>query len=221
VVGAGESLRSPVPRGRAAPTPLEDSAAVRRAATSILAAAAAALALAACGDDAGHREFGTFTDCSTVGRPVVTNDPKGDQRRTNGTPDDSAPQGDLVRLRLARSGDRLCAEFQAPAAVKPYVAYVLTMRPQDRDTPVVQLEATVLAGQRPEALLDGTGTGKSFRKIPATVGIKGDRLSILVRSGPFADQNAAAIFRSFRFQARSAVAVEDHGRVTDCLPVCQ
>jgi hypothetical protein len=194
---------------------------VRRAATSILAAVAAALILAACGDDAGNQEFGTFTDCSALGRPVAANDPKGDQRRTNGTPDDSAPQGDLVGLRLTRAGDRLCAEFQAASRVKPYVAYVVTMRPQDRDTPVVQLEATVLAGQPPEALLDATGSGRSFRKVDATVGIKGDRLSILVDRAPFADQKADAIFRSFRFQARSAVAVEDHGRVTDCLPVCQ
>jgi hypothetical protein len=194
---------------------------VRRAATSILAAAVATLTLAACGDDAGSQEFGTFTDCAKLGRPVVTNDPKGDQRRTNGTPDDSAPQGDLVALRLTRAGNRLCAEFQAASRVRPYVAYVLTMRPQARDTPVVQLEATVLAGQPPEAQLDATGTGQSFRKIDATVGIKGDRLSVLVDRGPFADQHAEAIYRSFRFQARSAVAVEDHGRVTDCLPVCQ
>jgi hypothetical protein len=194
---------------------------VRRAATSILATVAVALTLAACGDDSDQQEFGAFTDCATIGRPVLTNDPKGDQRRTNGTPDDSAPQGDLVALRLARGGDRLCAEFQAASPIKPYVAYVVTMRPQDRDTPVVQLEATVLAGQPPEAQLDATGTGRSFRKIDATVGIKGDRLSILVGRGPFADQRADAILRSFRFQARSAVAVEDHGRVTDCLPVCQ
>jgi hypothetical protein len=195
----------------------------RAAATSILAAAAAAaaLTLAACGDDAGTQEFGTFTDCAKVGRPVVTHDPKGDQRRTNGTPDDSAPQGDLVALRLARGGDRLCAEFQAASRVRPYVAYVVTMRPQDRESPVVQLEATVLAGQPPEAQLDATGTGKGFRKIDATVGIKGDRLSLLVDRRPFADQHAEAIYRSFRFQARSAGAVEDHGRVTDCLPVCQ
>jgi hypothetical protein len=209
-------------RPRAVPNhPLEDSAAVRRAATSILAAVAAALALSACGDDADTQEFGTFTDCAALGRPIVTSDPNGDQRRTSGTPGDAAPQGDLVGLRLARSGDRLCAEFQAAAPVKPYVAYVLTMRPQDRETPVVQLEATVLAGQPPEAQLDATGSGRSFRKIDATVGIKGDRVSIVVDRRPFADQKAEAIFRSFRFQARSAVAVEDHGRVTDCLPVCQ
>ena len=35
----------------------------------------------------------------------------------------------------------------------------------------------------------------------------------------FADQKAESIFASFRFQARSATAVEDEGRVTDCLPV--
>jgi hypothetical protein len=197
---------------------------VRRPATTLLAAAwaaAAALALAGCGDDAGNAEYGTFTDCASVGRPVVTSDPAGDQRRTKGTPADAARQGDLTRLRLARGGDRLCAEFRVAAPVHPFVAYVLTMRPQERDTPVVQLEATVLAGQPPEAQLDASGSGRSFRKIDATVGIKGDRLSVVVRRAPFADQHAEAIFASFRFQARSAVAVEDHGRVTDCLPVCQ
>jgi hypothetical protein len=191
---------------------------VRRATAILL--GTVACALAACGG-ADDRSFGTFTDCATVGKPVVTSDPSGDQRRTNGTPDDSARQGDLVRLRVAKSADRLCAEFTAKGAIKPYVAFVLTMRPQDRDTPVVQLEATVLAGQAPEGLLDASGTGRSFGKIPATVGIKGDRLSIVVGRGPFDDQNAAAIFRSFRYQGRSAAAVEDQGRVTDCLPVCE
>jgi hypothetical protein len=193
---------------------------VRRA-TTILAAWAAALTLASCGDGSSGAEFGTFTDCASVGTPVVTNDPAHDQRRTNGAADDSAPQGDLMRLRVARSANRLCAEFQVRKPIRPYVAYVLTMRPQDRDTPVVQLEATVLAGQAPEAQLDATGTGRSFRRIDAKVGIKGDRLSILVGRGPFADQRAAGILQSFRFQARSAAAVEDQGRVTDCLPVCQ
>lgn len=178
--------------------------------------------LTACGGS-GDQSYGTFTDCAKVGRPLTASDPAGDQRRTNGTPDDSAPQGDLTRLRVAKSaaGDRLCAEFTAKAPIKPYVAYVLTMRPQDRDAPVVQLEATVLAGQVPQAQLDATGTGRSFRKIDATVGIDGKRLSIVVGRGPFDDQGAGAIFKSFRFQARSAVAVEDEGRVTDCLPVCQ
>jgi hypothetical protein len=188
----------------------------------MIAAAAAALILGSCGgDEPGHREFGTFTDCAKLAKTVITDDPKGDQRRTSGTAGDAAPQGDLVAFRLGRAGERLCAEFRAASAVKPYVAYVLTMRPQDRETPVVQLEATVLAGQPPQALLDATGNGRSFRKIDATVGIKGDRLSILVGGAPFADQRASAIFRSFRFQARSAVAVEDHGRVTDCLPACE
>jgi len=209
-----------LPGDAAMRTLMADSAAVRRA-TTILATAAAALSLASCGDDAENREFGTFTDCATVGRPVVTNDPAGDQRRTNGTPDDSAPQGDLTVLRVAKSPNRLCAEFRVKQPIKPYVAFVLTMRPQDADTPVVQLEGTVLAGQAPEAFLDASGTGRSFRKIEATVGIRGDRLSIVVGRGPFIDQKAEALFRSFRFQARSAAAVKDEGRVTDCLPVCQ
>jgi hypothetical protein len=179
-----------------------------------------ACALTACGSDDDH-SFGEFTDCATIGKPVTTSDPAGDQRTTKGTPSDSAPQGDLVKLRVAKSPDRLCAEFTAKEPIKPYAAFVLTMRPQDRDTPVVQLEATVLAGQPPQAMLDATGSGRSFAKVDAKVGIKGDRLSIVVGRGPFDDQNAGAIFRSFRFQARSAVAVEDEGRVTDCLPVCQ
>lgn len=203
---------------------LRDSAAVRRATTTIAAcAAAAALALttAGCGSDPDKAEFGTFTDCATIGKPVVTNDPTGDQRRTNGTPDDSAPQGDLTRLRVARGGGRLCAEFQAKEPIRPYAAFVLAMRPQETDTPVVQLEALVLAGQAPEGRLDATGNGKDFRKIDAVVGIEGNRLSIVADRAAFADQHAEAIFASFRFQARSAVAVEDEGRVTDCLPACE
>jgi hypothetical protein len=198
----------------------------RRLIVTVLAALAvvvvAAIATKA-GDDEDGRSYGTFTDCSTFATPVVADDPRGDQRTTKGEKAGSSPQGDLVRLRLAkdRSGSRLCAEFQAAGAVKPYVAYVLTMRPQDRETPVVQLEATVLGGEAPKAMLDTTGEGKDFRKVPATVGIKGDRLSIVVARSAFAAQDAEAIFASFRFQGRSAVAAKDEGRLTDCLPVCQ
>jgi hypothetical protein len=198
--------------------PLPDSPAVRWAIAMLL--GSLAFALAACGASDDH-DFGTFTDCGDVGRPVVTSDPAGDQRRTNGTPDDSAPHGDLTQLRIAKAGDRLCAEFTSKADIEPYAAFVLTMRPQDRDAPVAQLEATVLAGQVPQAMLDATGGGKDFRKIDATVGIDGKRLSILVTRRAFTEQGAGALFSSFRFQARSAVAVEDEGRVTDCLPVCQ
>ena len=179
-----------------------------------------ACALTACGSGGDH-SFGEFTDCATVGKPVTTTDPAGDQRRSNGASSASAPQGDLVKLRVAKSANRLCAEFTAKEPIKPYVAFVLTMRPQDRDTPVVQLEATVLAGQPPQAMLDATGTGRSFAKIDATVGIKDDRLSVVVDRGPFDDQGVGAIFRSFRFQARSAAAVAKEGRVTDCMPVCE
>jgi hypothetical protein len=184
---------------------------------------AAGLTLAACGQTDDTLNFGTFTDCTKIGTPVVANDPTGDQRHTKGIEDAADPKGDLRRLRVAKSATRLCAEFQVGAPIRPYVAYVLTMRPQDADTPVVQLEATVLAGQAPEVLLDARGDGQHFRKIKGTVGIEGDRLSLLVDRTAFAaaGSRAAAIFRSFRFQARSAVASKDEGRLTDCLPVCE
>jgi hypothetical protein len=182
---------------------------------------AAVFVLTACGQTDDTLNFGTFTDCAAVGRPVVTNDPSGDQRTSKGIKATAEPKGDLLRLRVAKSPSRLCAEFTADAPIRPYVAFVLTMRPQAADTPVVQLEAGVLAGQAPEVLLDTTGTGRHFRKIEATVGIRGDRLSVLVARGPFDQLGVGAIFRSFRFQARSAVAAQDQGRLTDCMPVCE
>lgn len=199
----------------------------RRLIVTILAAfvvvVAGAIAKKASDDRDDAKSYGTFTDCATFATPVVTNDPRGDQRTTKGKKVEASPQGDLIRLRLAkdRSGGRLCAEFQATGQVKAYVAYVLTMRPQNRDTPVVQLETTVLGGEAPKAMLDVSGTGKDFRSIPATIGIDGDRLSIVVSRKPFDEQGVGAIFTSFRFQARSAVAAKDEGRLTDCLPVCQ
>jgi hypothetical protein len=189
---------------------------------AFLAVIAASIATKA-GDDDQAKSYGTFTDCASFGTPVVTSDPRGDQRTTKGEKVERSPQGDLLRLRLAkdRSGKRLCAEFQAAGQVEPYVAYVLTMRPQDAETPVVQLEATVLGGEAPKAMLDTTGTGKDFRPVDATIGIKGDRLSIVVGQAPFDAEGAGALFASFRFQARAAVAAKDEGRLTDCLPVCQ
>ena len=182
---------------------------------------AAVLVLAACGQTDDTLNFGTFTDCAKVGRPVVTNDPSGDQRTSKGVEATAEPKGDLLRLRVAKSDNQLCVEFTADAPIRPYAAFVLTMRPQAVETPVVQLEASVLAGQAPEALLDSVGNGQHFRKIKATVGIRGDRLTVLVAREVFDQRGVGAIFRSFRFQARSAVAAEDAGRLTDCMPVCQ
>jgi hypothetical protein len=191
----------------------------------ILAGSAATLAtvvgLAACGQTDDTLNFGTFTDCAKIGRPVVTNDPAGDQRTSKGVSATAEPKGDLLRLRVAKNPNQLCAEFTVDAPVRPYVAYVLTMRPQAADAPVVQLEASVLAGQAPEVLLDASGTGKNFRRIKGTVGISGGRLSVLVARGPFDERGVGPIFRSFRFQARSAVAAKGGGRLTDCMPVCE
>jgi hypothetical protein len=206
--------------------PLRDCAAMRgaRATTILLVAAGLTLGAAACGNtQQKDNAYGTFTDCATVGTPVVTNDPAGDMRTTQGAKRQGSAQGDLIRLRVAKNaaGTRLCAEFTAAGKVKPYVAYVLTMRPQATDTPVVQLEANVLGGVKPEADLDADENGKDFRKIPATIGIRGDRLSIVVDKTVFDRVGVGDIFRSFRFQARSAVAAEDDQRLTDCLPVCE
>jgi hypothetical protein len=165
--------------------------------------------------------FGTFTDCAKIGTVVTTSDPVGDQRRTKGATVKASPQGDLLRLRVSKSRTQLCVEFQAEAPIRPYVAFVLTMRPQATETPIVQLESTVLAGQAPDAYLDTSGNGRTFRKVKATVGIRGDRLAMLVDRKPFADAGFAKLFASFRFQARSAVAAKDEGRLTDCMPVCE
>jgi hypothetical protein len=196
-----------------------------RSAVRILAGSAATLltvvGLTACGQTDDTLNFGTFTDCAKIGRAVVTDDPAGDQRTSKGVKATAEPKGDLLHLRVAKSPSQLCAEFTADAPIRPYVAFVLTMRPQAADAPVVQLEGSVLAGQAPEVLLDSTGTGQHFHKIKATVGISGRRLSILVARGPFDQRGVGAIFRSFRFQARSAVAAEDQGRLTDCMPVCE
>ena len=188
---------------------------------AILAALAAVLTLAACGQTDDTLNFGSFSDCAKVGRPVQTADPAGDQRTSKAVEAGAEPKGDLLALRVAKSPTQLCAEFTVAAPVRPYVAYVLTMRPQAADTPVVQLEASVLAGQAPEVMLDATGTGRHFRKIKATVGINGKRLSVLVARAPFDAAHVRAIFRSFRFQARSAVAAKDEGRLTDCMPICE
>ena len=186
-----------------------------------LGGAVLALTFAACGSTDDTLNFGSFTDCAKVGKPVVVSDPAGDQRHTNGIKDTTQPKGDLIRLRVAKNARQLCAEFTVREPIRPYVAYVLTMRPQETDTPVVQLEATVLAGQAPDAQLDARGTGRSFRPVDAKVGIEGEKLSILVDRKVFDAAGVGDIFRSFRFQARSAVAAKDEGRLTDCMPVCQ
>jgi hypothetical protein len=187
-------------------------------ATATLAAVAG---LTACGQTDSTLNFGAFTDCAKIGRPVVTDDPAGDQRTSKGVKATAEPKGDLLRLRVAKNPNQLCAEFTADAPIRPYVAFVLTMRPQATDTPVVQLEASVLAGQAPEVLLDTSGTGRHFASIKGTVGISGRRLSVLVARDPFDQRDVGAIFRSFRFQARSAVAAKDGGRLTDCMPICE
>ena len=57
-----------------------------------------ATALTACGSTDDTLNFGSFTDCATIGKPVVTSDPAGDQRHSSGTKDSSVPKGDLGKL---------------------------------------------------------------------------------------------------------------------------
>jgi hypothetical protein len=191
-------------------------------ASGILAGGAAALAavvvLSGCGASGDDHSFGTFTDCADIGPVATVQDPKGDQLgRLAGKA--GQPQGDLMRLRVARRAGKLCVEFQAAAKVDPPVAFVLVMRPQDAETPVVQLQATVLAAQNPEVLLQARPRD-AFRKIDAQVGIRGDRVSVLVSRAPFAAQGLGKLFDAFRYQGRAAAVTSDGGRQTDCVPRC-
>jgi hypothetical protein len=182
---------------------------------AILVPACVAVAAAGCG---GHHRFGTFTDCSTIARPATASDPRGD---VSGATKGAAPQrgSDLVGLRIARSATRLCAEFRAAGAIRPSAAYDLALRPLDADTPVVQVQASVLAGV-PPAVRISPATGRPFSKVDAVVGIDGDRLSIVVTRAEFSDLGVTAVFDAFRFQARSAVVTQDDDRLSDCLPAC-
>jgi hypothetical protein len=200
---------------------MPDCAAVPRPTRTLPAVllAAAVAALSACGGSGDDQQFGSVTDCTKVGRVTQVADPAGDQRSNKpGAP--PAPQGDLIGLRLARGGGRLCAEFRTKAPIKPYAAFVLLLRPAGADTPVVQLEATVLAGEKPKALLNPGGRGATFRRIEARVGIDGSRLTLLVGRGQFSAVDRQEIFDAARFQARAAVAGKDDARFTDCLPGC-
>jgi hypothetical protein len=190
----------------------------QRTLTAILVAAAVPT-LAACGGSGDDQRFGTVTDCARVGRVTQVADPAGDQR-TNKRGATPAPMGDLTALRLARGAGRLCAEFRTKAPIRPYAVFALQLRPTGADTPVVQLEATVLSGEKPKALLNPGGRGADFRRIDATVGIDGDRLTLLVGRGQFSALGREAVFDALRFQARSAVAAKDDVRATDCLPGC-
>jgi hypothetical protein len=44
---------------------------------------------------------------------------------------------------------------------------------------------------------------------------------VLVAREVFEQRGVGELFGSFRFQARSAVAVAEGGRLTDCMPVCE
>lgn len=184
-------------------------------------AALAVLALTGCGSTGNaERTFGELTDCSEIGPLAVATDPAGDQRDGKGrSVAEPVGQGDLRTLRIARRSGRLCAEFRVEGAVKPATAYVLALRPQRADTPLVQLEATVLGGQDPETLL-AVGKGGEFRKVEGTVGIKGDRITLLVDRAIFDAEDLGALFDAFRFQARTATADADDRRLNDCLPAC-
>jgi hypothetical protein len=193
----------------------------RPATTRTISAAlvAFACALSACGSGDDGKRFGTVTDCAKVGRLTQVADPAGDQRGGRAGAS-AAPYGDLTGLRLARGGGRLCAEFRTKGTIKPYAAFLLVLRPRDADTPAVQVEATVLAGQKPSALVNPGGPGDGFRKIVADVGIDGSRLTLLVSRAELSRLRLAPIFDAFRFQGRSAVAAEDDVRFTDCVPGC-
>lgn len=194
----------------------------RRAHAAVVGVLLAALALGGCGsgDAAGDHRFGTFTDCASIGSVTRSADPAGDQRglRKDGP---QRPDGDLLAVGLSRGGDRLCAEFRTRAPIESGAAFVVTLRPQDADGPVVLLEATVLPGSEPEAMLDAQGRGDRFRKVDGDVGIRGDRLSIVVARRVFAQAGVAAVFDRFRYQARSAAVLEGRASASDCAPSCR
>src|SRR3954452_3699519 len=168
---------------------------------ALLAGAAAAATLAAGCGSSGNHEFGTGTDCASVGRVTQVADPAGDQRGGRGGAP-KAPQGDLTGLRISRGGGRLCAEFRTKADIKPYAAFLLILRPKTADTPVVQVEATVLAGQPPQALVNPGGRGQAFRKVRATVGIDGKRLTLVLGRTQLSGLRAGPPFDPLRLPAR-------------------
>jgi hypothetical protein len=186
-----------------------------------LAALALALAASGCGQDAPRqRTFGTLTDCAAIGPVATSTDPPGDQRDGRGRrAAKPLDQGDLLGLRIARRGGRLCAEFRVAGAVASATAFVLALRPQDRDAPLVRLQTTVLGGEDPKTFLS-VRAGAKLVRIPATVGIHGDRLTVVVDRAPFAAAGLGRLFDAFRFQARAAAVDRDDHTLSDCLPAC-
>ncbi|QEC49388.1 hypothetical protein FSW04_18640 [Baekduia soli] len=179
----------------------------------------AAALLAGCGSDQ-PKLYGTLTDCTKIGRPTQLDDPGDDQRgRRPGDP--KLTQGDLVSVRIARGPGGLCVEYRTQGTVKPAVAFVLVLRPRTAETPVVQLETTVLGAADPAAMIDTGESGASFRKVAATIGLQGDHITVLVTRAEFARLGVQKIFDAFRFQARTVAATSDGGRQTDCAPSCQ
>jgi hypothetical protein len=195
---------------------VEDCAAVpRRSLATLLAIASTGLAVGGCGEQNPDRDFGTYTDCATVGRLSFQPDPSGDQRGGE------APEGDLVGLRLARSGDRLCVDFETRDDVRSPTIFALVMRPGAADTPVVQLQVAVLASAEPEIIVRSSRTA---RDRDGEVGIRGTRLSVIISKATLdaaAGASAAGVFEDFRWQARTAVSPSKGDPVTDCAIDCR
>jgi hypothetical protein len=184
---------------------------------ALSAAATAAAGLAACGG--GKGDGGAFTDCAKIGRLTRVTDPPRDQAgRIAGVPEE--PQADLIAVGIARSRRQLCVEYTARTKIKPAAAYLLVLRPQRAERPIVQLEATVFAAQAPKALLNAGERGGAFRNIPAKVGLKDNHISVVVDRTQFARARIARVYDAFTFQARTAAITKDGGHVTDCAPQC-
>jgi hypothetical protein len=187
---------------------------------ALLVATAAVALLAGCGGDQPQdRRFGTFTDCAGVGTPTTAADARGDQQGL-AAGEAEQPQGDLLGLRLARGGGRLCVEYRAAAPIRAPTAYALALRPPDADEPVVQLEVLVLAGADPDVVLR-TPDAQGGKEIEGKAGIDGDRLSVVVDRAQFRAAGQAARFDDFRWQARTFAVPKRGLRVTDCMPACR
>jgi hypothetical protein len=191
--------------------------ALPRSLLAFLVVAAGAGVVAGCGQQQPDRDFGTYTDCATVGRISTASDPPGDQLGKG-----SGPQGDLVGLRLARGHGRLCVEFITRGPIRAAALFALSLRPAATEKPVIQLQVSLLAAVAPEVILDD-GRGPTRRNVPGTVGIRGERMSLVIGRPAFATagKGAATIFDDFRWQARTAVALSGRQALSDCAVACR
>jgi hypothetical protein len=151
---------------------------------------------------------GPYVECSSIGAVRTFEDARDDVEPNRSSPGGrqppALPEVDLVSVGVARSDTELCVEFETAGSIKPPVGLALMLREPGNDDIGDSLGVETLINEPGQAvvLLSGAGSQPDGGRIPARVGIEGQRVSVVVRREDIPPSDAALV-SAFDWEASS------------------